>query len=88
MLEFRNNCAKVKEQFIKHFKNNTATEKLVRNKLAVILQTDEKRNRFFVGNADDYFEDDGTTPSESRILKRLDDIQHVIERRLNRLECR
>ena len=68
MLKFRNNCAKVKEQFIKHFKNNTATEKLVRNKLAVILQTDEKRDRFFVGDADDYFEDDGTTPSESRIL--------------------
>ena len=52
------------------------------------MQTDEKRDRFFVGDADDFFEDDGTTPSESRILKRLDDIQHVIERRLNRLECR
>ena len=68
MLKYRDNCAKVKEQFIKHFKKNTATEKLVRNKLAVISQTDENRDRFFVGDADDFFEDDGTTPSESHIL--------------------
>lgn len=88
VLKFRSNCAKVREHFIKHFQNNTATEKLVRSKLAVITQTDEKRDRFFVGDADEFFEDDGTTPSESRILRRLDDIKHVIDRRLNRLECR
>ena len=88
VLKYRSNCVKVREHFTKHFKNNTATEKLVRNKLAVITQTEEKTNRFFVGDADDFFEEDGTTPSQSRILQRLDDIQHVIERRLNRLEAR
>ena len=55
-LQYLQKLMKVREQFKKHFKNNTATEKLVRSKLAVITQTEEKPDRFFVGDADQFFE--------------------------------
>ena len=42
------------------FQQDKATSKIVRAKLKVISQTEENRDRFFVGEAEEFFDADGT----------------------------
>ena len=59
----------------------------MRSKLAVISQTETLRDRFFVGDPNEFFDEEGNA-SQVRIMRRLDELEKVIVRRLERLDTR
>ena len=87
ILAYRSDLRDVRARFKSMFAEDRATGQDVRAELAAITQTDQNQDRFFVGDADDYFHPDGS-PNQVLLLKRLDEIECVIQRRLQRLEAR
>ena len=59
----------------------------MRTKLGYMVQTETKKERFFVGEVDEFFTEDGQ-PCQQKIMKRFDEIQYVIERRLERIRSK
>ena len=52
-----------------------------------VLQTEEQPDRFFVGELEEFFNQDGSVRRES-IMKRLDELDFVVKRRITRLQTR
>ena len=52
-----------------------------------VLQNEEQPDRFFVGEREEFFNQDGSVSRES-IMKRLDELEFVVKRRITRLQTR
>lgn len=87
ILAYRSDLRDVRARFKSMFADNGTTGQDIKAELAAITQTDQNQDRFFVGDADEFFHKDGS-PNQILLLKRLDEIECVIQRRLQRLEAR